>query len=71
MVVFLGIALSQAERVLGAVDDGRELIEFHVECRRCRPGCPECGVIAQPKGILAESDLRPAAKPAHPDQRST
>jgi transposase len=34
--------------VLG-VDDGRELIEIHVECRRSRPGCPDCGVVAHLK----------------------
>ena len=34
--------------VLG-VDDGRELIEIHLECRRSRPGCPDCGVVAHLK----------------------
>jgi transposase len=34
--------------VLG-VDDGRELIEIHVECRAARPGCPDCGVVAHLK----------------------
>lgn len=31
--------------VLGVVE-GRPL-EVHMECRRSRPGCPECGVPAQ------------------------
>jgi transposase len=34
--------------VLG-VHDGRDMIEIHVECRRRRPGCPECGVLAHLK----------------------
>ena len=34
--------------VLG-VDDGRESIEIHVECRHSRPGCPDCGVLAHLK----------------------
>jgi transposase len=34
--------------VLG-VDDGRESIEIHVECRHFRPGCPDCGVLAHLK----------------------
>lgn len=34
--------------VLG-VDDDRESIEIHVECRRSRPGCPDCGVLAHLK----------------------
>jgi transposase len=34
--------------VLG-VDDGWKLIEIHVECRRSRPSCPDCGVVAHLK----------------------
>ena len=34
--------------VLG-LDDGRDMIEIHVECRRSRLGCPECGVLAHLK----------------------
>lgn len=34
--------------VLG-VEDGRSVIDIHVECQSRRPGCPECGVAAQLK----------------------
>jgi transposase len=34
--------------VLG-VDDGRPVLEIHVECRTSPPGCPECGVRAHLK----------------------
>jgi transposase len=50
--------------VLG-VDDGDPLLEIHVECRRSRPGCPECGVFAHLKDqrIVTLVDLPCFGKP--------
>jgi len=49
--------------VLGV--DGRESIEIHVECRRSRPGCPECGMIAHLKDqrVITFVDLPCFGKP--------
>ena len=50
--------------VLG-VDDGRDTIEIHVSCRRSRPGCPDCGVLAHLKDrrVVVLVDLPCFGKP--------